>query len=203
MNDMATILIVEDEPIIAQDIQYNLRHLGYSVIGIAHDSESALDMLSNRKPDLVLLDINIEGTKDGIDIARIINDKYSIPFLFLTSYSDEKTLARAKDTHPYGYIVKPFDEKDLKTSVAIAIANYNMDSTKEELSKERLDNMSHTPLSDKEFQVIQDIISGAGTSDIASKHFISINTVKYHLKNIYQKLEVSGKTELLSKIMAG
>jgi len=201
MDGKVKILIVEDEPIIAKDIEYYLQKLGYFIVGTAHDSESALDMLASRQPDLVLLDINIEGIKDGIEIATVINEKYQLPFLFLTSYSDESTLSRAKDTRPYGYIVKPFDEKDLKTSVAIALANHNMDHTKKEISKEKLNDMSHSDISDKEYQVIKDIVAGCSSSEIADKNFISINTVKFHLKNIYQKLEVSGKTELLSKVM--
>jgi len=200
MPDKAHILIVENEPSIAQELLFNLQSLGYIVIGMAYDSESALGMLSNKKPDIVLLDVNIKGGKDGLAIATIINEKYNIPFIFLTTHSDGEVMGRTKDIRPYGYIVKPFNNEDIKHSVAIALANYSMDYAKEEVSKEMLNKLCQTPLNDKEFQVILDIVAGSGTSDIANKNFISINTVKYHLKNIYQKLEVSDRTELLTKI---
>lgn len=201
MEIKAKILIVEDEPIIAMDIKSYLRKLGYQVIGIAHDSEQALDMIYTRQPDLVLLDIRIDGTRDGIQIAGIINEKYDIPFLFLTSHSDEHTLDRATATKPYGYIVKPFDENDLKTSVAVALHNHNATRNSTTFSKEKLDKYCNSPLSDKEYQIIINLTEGKKSNDIASLNEISFNTVKYHLKNIYQKMEVSGKTELLSKIM--
>jgi len=101
----SNILIVEDEPIIAKDIQSYIVNLNYNVIG-----KMALDILHARQVDLVLLDIHIGGSRDGIDIAEIINEKYDIPFIYLTSFSDETTLDRAKTTKPYGYIVKPFDD---------------------------------------------------------------------------------------------
>ena len=201
METKAKILIVEDEPIIAMDIKSYLRKLGYHVIGVAHDSEQALDMIYTRKPDLILLDIRIDGTRDGIQIASIINEKYKLPFLFLTSHSDEHTLDRATATKPYGYIVKPFDENDLKTSVAVALHNFKASLATSTYSKEKLNTFCHSPLSEKEFQIIINLIDGKKSNEIATQNEISYNTVKYHLKNIYQKMEVSGKAELLSKIM--
>jgi len=200
-NQNIKILIVEDEPIIAMDIKTYLKKLDYNIIGVAYNSEQALDMIYSREPELVLLDISIEGTKDGIDIAEIIKEKYDIPFLFLTSHSDEHTLSRATTTNPYGYIVKPFDEQDLKTSIAVALHNYRSKKASKIQSIEQLDKYCNTPLSEKEFQIITALTEGKSSTDIATCQKVSYNTVKFHLKNIYLKMEVSSKTELLAKIM--
>jgi len=197
----SNILIVEDEPIIAKDIESYLKKLNFNVIGVAHDSEHALDILYSRQVDLVLLDIHIEGSRDGIEIAAIINEKYDIPFIYLTSFSDEKTLERAKTTNPYGYIVKPFDESDLKTSLIIALHNYHSNKKEVHFSKEILDGKATSILSDKEFKIILDVSKGINTAGIAKAHFISVNTVKFHLKNIYQKMNVSSRSELIAKVM--
>lgn len=195
------ILIVEDEPIIAKDIESYMNNLQYNVIGIAHNSERALDILHSRQVDIVLLDIHIDGVRDGIEIAEIINEKYDIPFIYLTSFSDEKTLGRAKTTKPYGYIVKPFDENDLKTTLTIALHNYHSNKKEELFSKDILNMKATSPLSDKEYNVIVYVSKGKNTADIASAQFISVNTVKFHLKNIYQKMNVSSRSELLAKVM--
>lgn len=195
------ILIVEDDPIIAKDLEGFLQKFSYTTIGLAYDSETALDMIHTRSPDLVLLDINIDGQKDGIEVAHIIKANYEIPFLFITSFSDEVTLNRAKDTNPSGYIVKPFEEKNLKASIAIALHNYNSYVNHGQLNLERINQMAMVKISEREFEIISDITNGLSSSDIAKNHFISINTVKFHLKNIYQKMEVSGKSELLARLM--
>ena len=125
------ILIVEDEPIIADDIAYTLEDLGYIITGIAHDAQDALIHVKLESPDLVLLDINLGGEMDGIEIAQIIKDQFQIPFMFLTSLSDRNTLERAKITSPLGYIVKPFDHGDLLTSIEVAMHNYVAKNKKE------------------------------------------------------------------------
>ena len=115
------VLIVEDEPVIATDIEMTLTGDDYTVVGIAYSSTQALDLLHRFRPDVVLLDIAIKGDKDGIDIATIINDKYKIPFIYITSFSDRETLERAKATLPYGYIVKPFKDRDIISAIEMAV----------------------------------------------------------------------------------
>ena len=119
-----SVLIVEDEPLIADDLSFTLQDIGYHVAGIALSAEEAIGILNESSVDLVLLDINIQGEKDGIDLAQIINKDYFLPFIFLTSYSDKATLERAKRTNPLAYLVKPINEKDLLTTIEIAINNY-------------------------------------------------------------------------------
>lgn len=121
----AQILIVEDEPIIADDLAYTLEELGYGVTGIAHDARDAITHIALQKPDLVLLDINLEGDADGIDVAGKLHSEFRIPFIFLTSLADKSTLDRAKVTEPSGYLVKPVNENDLRTSLEVALYNFN------------------------------------------------------------------------------
>jgi len=121
------ILVVEDESIVAKDIQNTLIKLGYEVPATASSAASAYEKLELIKPDLVFLDIKLKGEEDGIHIAEHIKEKYNIPVIFLTSYVDQITLDRAKVTEPYGYIVKPFNESDLKTTVEMALFKFDRD----------------------------------------------------------------------------
>jgi PAS domain S-box-containing protein len=127
MNSDIKILVVEDESIVAKDIQNTLIRLGYDVPATASSAASAYEKLEQIHPDLVFLDIKLKGEEDGIDIAGHIKEKFNIPVIFLTSYVDQQTLDRAKITEPYGYIVKPFNESDLKTTVEMALFKYSRD----------------------------------------------------------------------------
>ena len=113
-TEQAKILIVEDEQIVAADIQSILERSGYRVVGIAARAEEACDLAAACVPDLVLMDIRISGSVDGIEAARLIRRANDVPIVFLTAYTDHETLSRAKDIGPYGYIVKPFAERDLQ-----------------------------------------------------------------------------------------
>lgn len=104
MSAKYKILIVEDDAVIAQLIEHHLLDFGYQVLDIVHDSERALDKIHNLHPDLVLLDVNILGTKDGIEVAEVIEEKYNIPYIFLTAYSDPKTLKRHRHSVRWGML---------------------------------------------------------------------------------------------------
>lgn len=129
------LLIVEDEPLIADDIALTLERNGYSVSEIVDNALDAIDHMENNPLDLVLLDVNIEGSRDGIWLAEHINKHLHIPFVFLTSYYDDKTLARAQKTNPGGYIVKPFDEGDLVANVHLALLKGIQQPINEETEK--------------------------------------------------------------------
>ncbi|NPE31107.1 response regulator [Methanococcoides sp. SA1] len=115
------ILVVEDEAIVAMVIKKRLMGLGYVVSGIAATGTDAINKVEGTFPDLVLMDIMLKGEMDGIEVADEIRKRFSIPVVYLTAHSDEKTLERAKLTEPYGYLLKPFTEKDLSTNIEIAI----------------------------------------------------------------------------------
>ena len=119
--DSPKILIVEDEQIVAIDIESVLRHLGYRVVGTAGSGKEACRIVAESAPDLVLMDVRIDGTLDGIDTARRIRQTCDVPVVFLTAYTDDETLDRAKEIEPYGYLVKPFVERDLQTTIEVAL----------------------------------------------------------------------------------
>ena len=122
------ILIVEDESIVAMDIKHRAEVLGYHVTAIIPSGEEALENVAQNKPDLVLMDIVLKGEMDGIEAAQKIRDSYDIPVVYLTAYSDERTLKRAKITQPFGYIIKPFDDRELHSAVEVALYKHQMES---------------------------------------------------------------------------
>ena len=128
------VLVVEDESIVSKDIQHSLKKLGYSIVGAASTGEKAIDLAHSESPDIILMDIMIKGEMTGIDTAQIIKKELDIPVVFLTAYADEATLAKAKITEPYGYIIKPFKEVDLNTSIEMAIYKHSKEA---EIVKER------------------------------------------------------------------
>ncbi len=116
------LLIVEDEFVIAQDLRNIITNLGYAVMGHAKTAKDALSKIEKETPDLVLLDIRIIGEETGIDLARKIEKKYNIPYLYVTSFSDADTLEQMNSTNPLGYILKPFDERDIRVALEISFA---------------------------------------------------------------------------------
>ncbi len=127
MPDKKKILIVEDENIVALDIQKRLNNLGYKIVGILASGEQAVQKVKDYKPDLVLMDIMLKGKLDGIEAAHEIKKILNIPIIYLTAYSDEKTIKRAKITGPFGYISKPFGEHDLHAAVEMAFYKHNIE----------------------------------------------------------------------------
>lgn len=129
------ILIVEDESIVALDIKHRAEVLGYQVTAIIPSGEEALESVAEKRPDLVLMDIVLKGEMDGIEAAQKIRDTYDIPVVYLTAYSDERTLKRAKITQPFGYIIKPFEDRELHSAVEVALYKHQMESKLKESEK--------------------------------------------------------------------
>lgn len=119
------ILIVEDEPIIAIGMECSLIELGYEVSGIESTARDAIKHAKEETPDLILMDINLKGDESGIQAAKQIWESNKIPVIFLTSYSDDKTIKNAMQSEPYGYLVKPCRDKELKASIEIALHKHN------------------------------------------------------------------------------
>lgn len=127
MTPDLSIFIVEDEAIVASDIRETLTGLGYAVTGIANSGETALEKIAVLCPGLVFMDIHLAGKMDGIEAAGRIRKDYGIPVIFLTAYADKELLNRAKLAEPYGYIIKPFDERTLQSAVEMATYKYRME----------------------------------------------------------------------------
>jgi len=201
MNELR-VLIVEDEPVIAENISMYLNNMDFIVSGIAYDDEEAKQQLKQNTPDAVLLDINLESGQDGIQIADYINKNYPLPFLFLTSYADKETLDRAKKVAPWGYVVKPFNEKNLLASLEIAVFNFAQRSNRQvpTLSLEKINKHLISLLSEREFEVIQLIYEGKTNQQIAEQVFVSINTIKKHINNSYLKIDAVTRSSAIARL---
>jgi PAS domain S-box-containing protein len=117
----ARILIVEDERLVSRDVESRLTRFGYSVVGSTALGEEAIRLTEELRPDLVLMDIRLEGAVDGVAAAQAIHERFRVPVVYLTAYADDETLARARVTEPFGYILKPFEERELRTAVEMAV----------------------------------------------------------------------------------
>lgn len=139
------ILIVEDESIVAKDIQNSLKKLGYLVPTIVSSGEKAIEEIEENRPELILMDIMLKGQMTGIESANVIRDRFQIPVIFLTAYADDNTISQAKIAEPYGYIIKPFKEKELQTTIEMALYKHDKDMN---LRKER--DLYHSIIENKE-----------------------------------------------------
>jgi len=196
-TNMKSILIVEDEVIISEDIKMMLGKLGYSVVGAVYNGDKVSDAVVNKKPDLVLLDINIKGSKNGLEVAADL-EKIKVPYAFITSYSDADTLSKAMTTKPTGYLVKPFNIDQLKVLVEMAFFNIERLERKNIPTIEEIETQFGKKVTKSEHSIIMDISDGLSYEQIAKKKFISINTVKSHIRHIYNKFDVGNKVELLN-----
>jgi len=179
------ILIVEDNVIIADDMQSMLEEIGYEVVDNVIVYEQAVEVLKNNHVDLVLIDIILASDKTGIDLGKHIRSQYNIPFIFVTSNSDKATVENAKTVKPDGYLVKPFEQQDLYTSIEIALSNFNY--SKKTNSKE-MDNSeegesltSNSVLKDSIFVKKQHLYYRIQFGDIqfikADNVYLEVNTV--------------------------
>lgn len=161
------ILVVEDESIVSKDIQQSLKKLGYNVVGAASTGDVAVQLAEEKQPDLILMDIMLKGAMSGIDAATEIKEKLNIPVIYLTAYADESTLSKAKITEPFGYILKPFKEIDLHTSIEMALFKHKKET---ELRKER--------------DLLYSLVENKESNDIL---FVKANSklVKLNTKDIY------------------
>lgn len=161
------ILVVEDENIVSKDIQQSLKKLGYNVVGVASTGEVAVQLAEEKQPDLILMDIMLKDSMSGIDAATEIKEKLNIPVIYLTAYADESTLSKAKITEPFGYILKPFKEIDLHTSIEMALFKHKKET---ELRKER--------------DLLYSLVENKESNDIL---FVKANSklVKLNTKDIY------------------
>jgi two-component system, response regulator PdtaR len=135
MEQNKSILIVEDELIIAEDISSKLTRLGYKVLGVAVSADEAIAKIRQNPPDLLLLDIHLQGAIDGIELARLVSDDWDIPFIYLTAHADEPTYTRAIPTRPSAYLLKPFHESELIIALELALQQPVSTADKTSLSR--------------------------------------------------------------------
>lgn len=195
VHDELSILIVEDDPIIAHDILIILKKHGYQRVVVCHKASKAIDRLASDTVDFVILDIYLGGAQSGIDIAKIIHEKYNLPYIFLTAFSDPETLRDAQEQGPYGYLVKPFQEATLLTTISIALSNHR--------SRNRFLSFDHlrVSLTEQEMVICRGLFEGKSYQQVADQQHISINTVRYHVKNLYLKFDVKTRAALIAKLI--
>jgi len=138
-----TIAIVEDDEITALNLSISLKKQGYEILCVCDDATQAKIKIPTLKPDIILIDISLQESNDGIELAKIIKKKYNIPFIYLTSYSDDSIISQAKETQPCGYIVKPFDPSSLHATMQMAIFRHNSQSNEEEFANSQETNKLH------------------------------------------------------------
>lgn len=136
MSDAVHVLIVEDEFLTADTLKTYLEDFGYCVTGMARDAQEALSILEEGNTDIAILDMNIQGPHDGIWVANTINEKYKIPFIFLTAYSDKQTVKSAVKTKPFGYLIKPFNKVDIFTAIEVALEKFSQIQQQSDLNVE-------------------------------------------------------------------
>lgn len=141
----AKIMIVEDEWIAAEDTQYKLQDMGYTVTALASTGNEAIEKAKEDKPDLVLADIVLEGEMDGIELAKQLYSSFDIPFIYLTAYADDMILERIKITEPFGYIVKPFTNEDLKIAIELALYRHKAEGERKKQIQDLSDALAKTP----------------------------------------------------------
>ena len=193
-----SVLVVEDESIVSKDIQYSLKKLGYNVVGVAATGQKAIELCGEKLPDIILMDIMLKGDINGIQASTRIKEVYNIPVIFLTAYADENTLSKAKVTEPYAYIIKPFKEIDLHTSIEMAFYKHSKEL---EILKER--DMLYNIVENKENKENKEFIFvksksrliKLNTKDIffieALKDYVVINTLnkRYTIHSTMKDIE--------------
>lgn len=182
MEQPIRILIVEDNVIIADDMQSMLEEIGYEIVDNVIVYEQAEEVLRNKEVDLVLIDIILASDKTGIDLGKHIRENYDIPFIFVTSNSDRATVENAKTVKPNGYLVKPFEQQDLYTSIEIALSNFIYSGNKQNPGSDDSDiAMSNSILKDSIFVKKQHLYYRIQFEDIqfikADNVYLEVNTV--------------------------
>tara|TARA_R110001592_G_scaffold19937_4_gene81402 strand:- start:3342 stop:5768 length:2427 start_codon:yes stop_codon:yes gene_type:complete len=190
----AKVLVVEDENIVALDLKRRLSKLGYNVIGMASNADRALKLIEEHHPDIVLMDIHIQGHTDGVEIARIVYEKYHIPVIYLTAYSEETTLARAKQSNAYGYLLKPYSERELHAGIQMALEKSQADGRIRD-SQVHLElalvagNLSTWETGSEDSDVALSYTSGGRVSDVSDWPTLLKQIVPEDRAKVFQRIE--------------
>lgn len=198
MEKNLRILVVEDDPLIAEDIRGYLHEFGYQVVGPVADRCTAEAQIEANGADAAILDINLGGVEDaGCQLARWINARYPMPFIYLTSYTDERTLAEACSTHPGAFLLKPFTGAEIKVALAVALSNWHDPDGPRAMAFDPAAVDRHLPeaLSEREREVAACLCEGLSNKAIGERLFLSENTVKSHLQRLFAKLDVKQRME--------
>ena len=191
MNEKDTVLIIEDELITAESISELLAEEDYNVFGIAKYANTALRLCreSEEPPQVIVCDINIKGTVQGVELAGQLKKLYDCEIIFLTAYSDTKTLESAFETDPVMYVIKPYNDTQLL--VAVQMAFHKLFKKEKSVAEKKLD------LTEREKEIAQLVANGFSSKQIANRLTISIETVKTHRRRMLQKNNISSFPHLV------
>lgn len=199
---MPKIIIVEDEVLIAEDISSSLEALGYKVSSILTSGEDAIVRVAEEKPDAVLMDIHLRDTMDGIEAAETIYQQHKIPVIFLTAYSDDTLLDRAKKTGSFGYLLKPFEDRELKVMIEMALYKSQRDREREQFEKNAIMCQKHDSLRTLAGGIahnFNNILAGVlGNIELAQEDLLQANISSKYFHNAQLCAERAAK---LSKLM--
>ena len=197
---MLKILLIEDEFIIAKDINVLLRKDEYAIVNSAKNYEMAMRLFTENSYDLVISDINLNSEKDGIEIIEEFSKIKKVPVVYLTAYSDYDIVNRAEKTMPYAYILKPYNNNQLKATINLAILNFNINKVSIREDEENTSKLNL--LTRREKEVLITLAKGKISKEIAEILNISTNTVEQHKKNIRKKLNLTTVGELINFTMS-
>lgn len=223
-HDRASILVVENEPLVAELVTRVLREGGFSVAGVATTGQDALDQVERCDPDLVVMDIALDGEMNGVDVGRVLAATRATPLLYLTAHCDEDTLLQARATNAVGYVVKPFSNRQLHSAVVMATGHAGRTSgaVASPVDAQRVEHgllaiaqilrgmgieepagspWSRRPevaaLSKGEMEIVKHLVDGRRASSIAALRGVSPHTVRNQIKAIFRKLGVHSQSELV------
>lgn len=195
--DTLNILILEDEPIIAIDLRDYCIELGHDVAAVCYNYTQALQQIELRNPNFALVDIRIGDHDDGIELGKKLTEEFGIPFIFITSFFDDKTLNLAKETFPSGYLVKPISRGGLTAAIQVGAANFSKWQLNNQSLEEKIKKLSNSTITNRETEIVQHLMQGKTNHEIAQAQFVAVNTVKTHLKNIFLKFSVESRGQLI------
>lgn len=193
---MLKILLIEDEFIIAKDIKVSLGKENFAKVESANNYTSACELFSANSYDLIVSDINLNDEKDGIEIVTEFSQTKKIPVVYLTAYSDNDIISRAEQTMPFAYLLKPFNENQLKTTINLAILNFK--KANEAIPENKKNTAKLNLLTNREKEILVTLSTGKLSKEIADILYISVYTVEQHKKNIKKKLQLKTVGEMVN-----
>ena len=197
---MLKILLIDDEFIISKDIKTQLGKNSFAQVTIAKDYNSAFYLFTSNTYDLIISDINLNTNKDGIEIITEFSKIKKVPVVYLTAYSDKDVIKRAEKTMPFAYILKPYNNNQLKVTINLAILNFKKDLKPIEENSENTEKLDLLTNREKEILIV--LSTGKITREIGVLLGISDNTVEQHKKNIKKKLDLKTIGDLVNFTMS-
>ncbi|MEZ7966934.1 MAG: response regulator transcription factor [Flavobacteriales bacterium] len=195
---MARIVIIEDELFAVEHLMKVVKGLNHEVVGDYYSGEEFLEN-TDWNFDIAVIDVFLAEELTGIDLAKEMNKRQK-SFIFLTANKDSKTLVEAAKLRPSAYLTKPFQVNDVTAALEIASANNGEQKQKSYLQFLTRNDLTIEPLTQRELDILKSLVEDLSNVEIGETLFISSNTVKYHVRNIYQKIEVSSRDELCQKV---